>query len=171
MIEHHFCVGSAASFFLGLSVVVLHSSPVAYWTPSDLGVSCFGVISFSLSIQFIGFSQQVHWGGLSFPSPVDHVLSELSTMTHPSWVALHGMAHSFIKLCKPLCYDKAVIHEGDVHTLRTIKAGCPVLLRRLYQFCNLGEFEFMCSVMSNSLLPLWTVAHQVHLSMGFFRQE
>ena len=38
----------------------------------------------------------------SFPSPVDHVLSEISTMTHPSWVALHGMAHSFIEL------DKAV---------------------------------------------------------------
>ena len=39
----------------------------------------------------------------SFPSPVDHVLSELSTMTHPSWVALHAMAHSFTEL------DKAVI--------------------------------------------------------------
>ena len=26
------------------------------------------------------------------------VLSELSTMTCPSWVALHGMAHSFIEL-------------------------------------------------------------------------
>jgi len=39
-----------------------------------------------------------------FPSPVDHILSELSTMTHSSWVALHGMAHSFIEL------DKAVVH-------------------------------------------------------------
>ena len=29
---------------------------------------------------------------LPFPSPVDHVLSELSTMTRLSWVALHGMA-------------------------------------------------------------------------------
>ena len=27
---------------------------------------------------------------------MDHVLSELSTMTHPSWAALHGMAHSFM---------------------------------------------------------------------------
>ena len=27
---------------------------------------------------------------------MDHILSELSTMTHPSWVALHGMAHGFI---------------------------------------------------------------------------
>ena len=41
---------------------------------------------------------------LPFPSPVDHVLSELSAMTRPSWVVLHGMAHSFIEL------DKAVVH-------------------------------------------------------------
>ena len=27
-----------------------------------------------------------------FPSPVDHILSGLSTMTHLSWVAPHGMA-------------------------------------------------------------------------------
>ena len=31
--------------------------------------------------------------GLPFPSPVDHILSDLSTMTHPSWVAPHGMAY------------------------------------------------------------------------------
>ena len=48
---------------------------------------------------------------LPFPPPVDHVLSELSTMTCLSWVALHGMAHSFIELCKPLCHDREVIHE------------------------------------------------------------
>ena len=35
---------------------------------------------------------------------MDHLLSELSTITCPSWVALHGMAHSFIEL------DKAVVH-------------------------------------------------------------
>ena len=29
-----------------------------------------------------------------------------------SWVALHRMAHSFIELCKPLCHDKAVIHDN-----------------------------------------------------------
>ena len=42
--------------------------------------------------------------GLLFPSPVDHIMSELSTMTRLSWVALHGMAHSFTEL------DKIVIH-------------------------------------------------------------
>ena len=41
-----------------------------------------------------------------------HVLSELFTMTCPPWAALHGMAHSFTELSKPLCQDKAVIHEG-----------------------------------------------------------
>ena len=29
---------------------------------------------------------------------MEHVLSELSTMTRPCWVALHSTAHSFIKL-------------------------------------------------------------------------
>ena len=40
----------------------------------------------------------------AIPFPVDHVLSELSTMTCPSWVALHSMAHSSIEL------NKAVVH-------------------------------------------------------------
>ena len=39
----------------------------------------------------------------AIPSPVDHVLSELSTMTRLSWVALCGLAHSFIEL------EKAVV--------------------------------------------------------------
>ena len=30
---------------------------------------------------------------------------------------------------------------------------------------------FVCSVLSDSLRPPWTVAHQALLSMGFFRQE
>ena len=53
-------------------------------------------------ILFMGFSRQEYWSGLPFPSPVDHILSELSTMTHPSWVALPAWL-SFIEL------DKAVV--------------------------------------------------------------
>ena len=52
----------------------------------------------------MGFSRQEYGSGLPFFSPVYHVLSELSMVTHPSWVALHGMANSFIEL------DKAVVH-------------------------------------------------------------
>ena len=77
--EWRFRVGPASSLFLEL---FLHSFPEAYWTPTYLRHS------------FSGFTS----------SPVGHVLSELSTMTHPSWVALHGMVHSFTEL------HKAVIH-------------------------------------------------------------
>ena len=66
--------------------------------------SSLSVLSFCLFMLFMGFSKQEFWSGLPFSSPVDHVLSELSTMTWPSWVALHGMAHSFIEL------DEAVVH-------------------------------------------------------------
>ena len=58
------------------------------------------------------FSWQVYWSGLPFTPPVDHFLSELSTMTRLSWVGLYGMAYSCIELGKPLQHDKAVIHEG-----------------------------------------------------------
>ena len=96
-----FYFGSIPSFFLELC---LHWSPVAYWAPTDLGSSSFSILTFCLFILFMGFSRQEYWSGLPFPSPVDHVLSELSAMICPSWVALHSMAHSFIEL------DKAVVH-------------------------------------------------------------
>ena len=79
---------------------------------SLLGTFCsveltFGVMSFCLFILFMGFSRQEYCSGLPFPPPVDHVLSERSTVTCPSWVALH----SFIELHKSLHHDKAVTHE------------------------------------------------------------
>ena len=95
-----FCF-SIPSFYLEL---FLYSSPVAYWAPTYLVSSSFTLLSFCLFILFMGFSKQEYSSGLPFPSPVDHVLSELSTMTSLSWVALHCMAHSFIEL------DKAVVH-------------------------------------------------------------
>ena len=48
----------------------------------------------------MGFSREEYRSGLLFPSPVDDVLSELPTMTHLSWVALHSVVHSFIELNK-----------------------------------------------------------------------
>ena len=86
---HCFCSGSIHSFFLEL---FLHWSPVAYWAPTDLGSSCFSILSFCLLILFMGFSRQENWSSLPFPSPGDHILSALSTMTRPSCVVPHGMA-------------------------------------------------------------------------------
>ena len=75
----------------------------------------------------MSFSWQVYWGGLPFPSAVDHVSSELSGMACPSWVALHGVTHRFIELYRPLGRDKAVIREGGI----TITDSC------LYVFWDL----------------------------------
>ena len=94
-----FSFGSMPSFFLKL---FLHWSLIAYWAPTDLGSSSFSILSFCLFILFMGFSRQEYWSGLPFPSPVDHNLSDLSTMTHPSWVAPQAWL-SFIEL------DKAVV--------------------------------------------------------------
>ena len=81
-----------------------------YWSPCALPLlrykGYFPLVTkgFCLFILFMGFSRQECWSGLPFLSPVDLILSELSTMTHPSWVALHGMAHSFTEL------DNTVVH-------------------------------------------------------------
>ena len=97
---HYFHLAFVSLFFLKL---FLHSFPIAYWPPTDLGSSSFSVIYFCIFILLMGFSRQEYWSGLAFPSPVDYILSEFSTMGL-SWVVLHSMAHSFLEL------DKAVVH-------------------------------------------------------------
>ena len=91
-----FCFGSIPSFFLEL---FFYWSPVAYGAPTDVGSSSFSILPFCLFILFMGFSRQECWRGLPFPSPVHHILSDLSTMTHPSWVAPRAWL-SFIELDK-----------------------------------------------------------------------
>ena len=98
-----FGFGSISSFFLEL---FLHWSPVAYWAPTDLGSSSFSVLYFCLFILFMGFSRQEHWSGLPFPSPGDHIVSDLSTIPaclgwpHRAWL-------SFIELVKAVCCHPA----------------------------------------------------------------
>lgn len=58
------------------------------------------------------FSRQEYWSTLLFPSPVDHLLSELLTVTRLSRVALRGMAQLY-ELLKPFLHNKAVIHDGE----------------------------------------------------------
>ena len=78
---------------LKLLVIALCSSPGKFRKPSNLMGSSSGVMSFCLFILSMRFSRHEFWSGLPFSPLADCVLSELSTMTCPSWVALHGMAH------------------------------------------------------------------------------
>ena len=95
-----FCFGSISSFFLEL---FLHWFQYYMGHLLTWGVH-LSVSSFCPFIVFKGVSRQEHWSGLPFPSPVGHILSELSTMTCLSWVTIHGMAHSFTDKL-----DKAVV--------------------------------------------------------------
>ena len=54
-------------------------------------------------------ARMLNWFTVPFSSGPH--FAELSIMTHLSWVALHGMAHSFIKL------DKAAIHMVNLVNL------------------------------------------------------
>ena len=66
----HFCFGSVSSFFLEL---FLHSSPVAYWAPTDLVVHRSVSYLFVFSYCSWGSQGKNKWSSLPFPSPVDLV--------------------------------------------------------------------------------------------------
>ena len=100
-----FSFGSISSFFLQL---VLQWSPAACWAPTNLASSSFSVLSFSIFTLFMGISRQEYWSGLLFPSPVYHILSDLSTMTQTSLMALHSTAHRFFELELYVCMNTYV---------------------------------------------------------------
>ena len=80
------------SFFIpsgAISQLFFHSILSTHWPGTQYGTSS-SVLSFCLFIVLMGLSRQECWSGLPFPSPVDHVLSKLSTVTHPSRAALHA---------------------------------------------------------------------------------
>ena len=83
----------------------MHSSPVADWAPTHPGSSYFSVLFFcllpflSLLLEFSG--QELKWSAIPFSSG-PHVVRIL----HPSWVALHSMAHGFTELDKAVVYDQ-----------------------------------------------------------------
>ena len=71
------------------------------------------------------FSRQEYWSDLPFSSPVDHILSDFSTMTCPSWVAPQAWL-SFIEL------DQAVVHVIRFTSFLWLwfQCVCPLMLSR-----------------------------------------
>ena len=104
LLQHHSSKASilrhSAFFMVQLSHLYMTTGKtivLTRWTFAGKVISLLFNMLSKLVILFMGFSRQEYWSGLPFLSPVDHILSELSTMTHLSWVALHGMAHSFTR--------------------------------------------------------------------------
>ena len=97
-------------FLLWLHLFSLYGVICPLISTSMLGTYQLGEFIFQCSI-FLPFhtahgilkASILKWFAIPFSSG-PNFKSKLSAMTHPSWVALHGMAHSFIEL------DKAVVH-------------------------------------------------------------
>ena len=116
------------------------------------------LLSFCLFILFMGFSKQEYWSGLPFPPTVDHALPELFIMTHPSWVALHGMAHSFTELCEPLRHNKAAIHEGVLERKAMTK---PRLCIKKQRYCFADKDLYNQSYgFSSSHIRIWQLDYK-----------
>ena len=113
------------------------------------------------------------------------------SMTCPSWVALHGMAHCFIELCKPLCHNKAVTHVGgpcsSLHTHNPLAWNFCffISLPKLVILCLFTLF-WQCEVISHCgfflrfFLKMWTIFESLYwncyntasvLCFGFFGHE
>ena len=96
-----FYLGSISSFFLEL---FLHSSPVAYWAPTNLGTSSFSVLSFCLFVTVHGVlkSRILKWFAISFssgPCFVRTLHHDLSVLNGPTW---HGSEFHWVrKGCGP----------------------------------------------------------------------
>ena len=100
-VRHNWATELNCFFILsGVISPLISSSILGTYRPGKFIFQCPIFLPFTL---FMEFSGHEYWSRLPFPSSMDHILSELSTMTHQFWVALHSMAHSFIEL------DKAVM--------------------------------------------------------------
>ena len=74
-----------------------------------------------------------------FPSPVDHILSELSTMTRLSRVALHSMAHSFVELVKTVVH---AMKQGKLEVVKQEMARVNVAILGISKLKWIGMGEF-----------------------------
>ena len=95
-----FCFGSVSSFFSVISPL-FSSSTLGTYQSRQFIFHCPIFLSFH-TVHGVLKARILKWFAIPFSS--GHIFSELSTITHLSWVALHGMAPGFIEL------DKAVVH-------------------------------------------------------------
>ena len=180
---HHQSHPQLGVVLLWLHLVILSGviSPVTYWAPTDLGSSSFSVISVSFSYYSWG-SQGKKTVMVCLSSPVEHVLSELSTMTHLFLVALHGNIFFFkteVKLILLL-----LSHFSRVRLCATPTAAHQALLPLGFSRQEYGSgLPFPSTMHENEKVKVksfgcvrllatpWTAAYQTPPSMGFSRQE
>ena len=91
------CFCLAPSFILS---PLFSSSILGTYQPGEFMFQCLIFLPFH-TVHGVLKARILKW--FAIPFSMDHILSELSTMTRPSWVALHGMVHSFIEFHSQGC--------------------------------------------------------------------
>ena len=84
--ERHFCFGPAASFFLEMLIIALHCSPVAFWTPSDLGGSSSSIYLFAFhTVHAVLEGWILKWVAISSSSGPRFVRNLHYILDGPAW--------------------------------------------------------------------------------------
>ena len=91
-----FCFVSVSSFFSGVISPFFSSSVLGTHRPGEFIFQCHIFLPFHI-VHGVLRARILKWFAIPF-SIGPHILSEISTMTHPSRVAPQGMAHAFIEL-------------------------------------------------------------------------
>ena len=73
----------------GVISPLISTNILGTYQPAEFIFQCPNFLPFH-TVHGVLMARILKW--FAIPSPVDHILSELSIMTHLSWVALHGMA-------------------------------------------------------------------------------
>ena len=130
--EHHFHFSPAASFFLELLVIALLSFSVAYATHSDLRSSSSDVVSFFFNFQTVPCvlaARIPEWFSIPSPSGAPFVRTLHYGL---SWMALHGMAQSFLSYTRPFFTTRLWSMKrkqfGTLHKFAFYSAYIPVNL-------------------------------------------
>ena len=142
--EHHFCFDPAASFFLELLVIALHSYPVAYWTPSGRGLG----------------RELIFWCHIFLPF---HTLQGVLVARILEWFAIPSS--SGLLFVRALHCDPSVWGGPAWHTSASLSYVGSFAMARLWSL-YLVQFSSVQSLSHVQLFATpWTAAHQASLSI------
>ena len=106
--EYRVHFGPASFILSGIISPVTSSSILGTYRPEEFIFQCPIFLPFR-TVHGVLNTRMLKWFAIPFSNGI--CLSEFSTMTCPSWVAIYGMAHSFIEL-----------HQAVVHMVRLVSS-------------------------------------------------
>ena len=145
-----FCFGSISSFFLEL---VFHWSSVAYCAPTDLGSSSFSVLSFYISILFMGFSI-LKWFAIPFSRG-------------PHFVRFQILKHDAVKVLYSICQKIWKTQQWPQDWERSVFIPIPKKgnAKECSNYCTIALISHASKVMLKFFQPgfnsTWTVNFQM----------